>query len=342
MSNSNSPNSPRPSSTSRLLSIIIPLFNESGNILRLHEDVVRAMEALGEDFEIILVNDGSTDQSGCMIDELALQDGRVQALHFGRNMGQTSAVMAGIDQAQGDVLILMDGDLQNDPADIGKLLAVLEDGYDVCSGWRKQRKDHPLKRTLPSRVANWLISKISGVRLHDYGCSLKAYRREVIKNINLYGEMHRFIPIYAALLGARVAEIPVEHRPRLHGASNYGLERVGKVILDLIVVKFLMKYSQKPMHVFGGFGLLCLLASVLTFVLMLWFKFFGDKSFIATPLPILCALFGMIGVNAILMGLIAEMLMRTWFESQNKKPYLISKPRPLPRRTASCDAPEKG
>ncbi len=340
MSTSNSLDAPQPSHPGRLLSVIIPLYNESGNLPRLYEDVVRALEDLGEDFELILVNDGSTDDSGCMIDELAMEDRRVQALHFGRNMGQTSAVMAGIDQAEGDVLILMDGDLQNDPADIGKLLAVLEDGYDVCSGWRKQRKDHRLKRTLPSRVANWLISKISGVRLHDYGCSLKAYRRDVIKNINLYGEMHRFIPIYAALLGARVAEIPVEHRPRQHGASNYGLERVGKVILDLIVVKFLMKYSQKPMHVFGGFGLLCLLASVLTFVLMLWFKFFGDKSFIATPLPILCALFGMIGINAILMGLIAEMLMRTWFESQNKKPYLISKPRPLPRPTASCDAEE--
>jgi glycosyltransferase involved in cell wall biosynthesis len=309
--------------TPRRLSIVVPVYNEHENLKPLHAATVKAMEKLGASFELILINDGSKDSSGEVMDALAMQDARVLAAHLGRNSGQTAAIMAGIEMAQGDIVIIMDADLQNDPADIGKLLVKIDEGYDVSSGWRKNRKDHPLKRNLPSRAANWLISRISGVHLHDYGCSLKAYRRDIIKNVNLYGEMHRFIPIYAALLGAKVAEIPVSHRSRTHGTSKYGLERVGKVLLDLLVVKFLMKYSQKPMHIFGSFGLLCLAGSVASFLYMLYLKFFAATTFIETPLPLLTVLFAMIGVNALFMGIIAEMIMRTWFESQNKKTYNI-------------------
>ena len=232
-------------------------------------------------------------------------------------------MMAGIDAASGDILIPMDGDLQNDPSDIPRLLAKLDEGYDVVSGWRNDRKDASIKRKLPSKIANWLISKISGVHLHDYGCTLKAYKRDVIKDVKLYGEMHRFIPIYACWLGGKVAEIPVTHHPRIHGQSKYGLERIIKVILDLILVKFMAKYSQKPMYVFGGFGLFSVLLSFLCFALMLCYKFFGNKSFVETPLPMLAVLFFLMGFVCILMGFIAEMLMRTYFESQGKATYLI-------------------
>ena len=242
----------------KLLSVVVPLYNEADNILPLYEKVTGIAPSLGCDLEMILVNDGSTDGSRAILDTLASRDERVKVIHFRRNFGQTTAIMAGIDYSSGEVLIPMDGDLQNDPQDIPKLLAKLQEGYQVCSGWREDRKDHALKRNLPSRIANWLISTISGVHLHDYGCSLKAYRREVIKGVKLYGEMHRFIPIYATWQGARVAEIPVAHHPRIHGKSKYGLERTFKVILDLIVVKFLAQYAQKPIYVFGAFGLFSL------------------------------------------------------------------------------------
>lgn len=318
----------------RLLSVVVPIYNERENLEPLHEATVRALEGIGETFEILLVNDGSKDGSNAVIDAIATGDPRVHAVHLGRNSGQTAAIMAGVHLARGEVIVIMDADLQNDPKDIRKLLKEIDAGYDVCSGWRKNRKDHPIKRNLPSRAANWLISKISGVHLHDYGCSLKAYRADILKNIDLYGEMHRFIPIYAKLLGARVTETVVSHRSRAHGSSKYGLERVGKVLLDLIVVKFLMKYSQKPMHIFGSFGLLCLLCSLFSFGIMLYLKFFDNMAFIVTPLPLLSVLFAMIGVNAIFMGLIAEMLMRTWYESQNKKTYHIVR---LTSRTLRLD-----
>ncbi|MBM3124782.1 MAG: glycosyltransferase family 2 protein, partial [Chloroflexi bacterium] len=225
-----------PSEPVRLLSVIVPLFNEADNINPLYEKMVGITPSLDCDLEMIFINDGSVDGSRAILDDLASRDRRVKVIHFRRNFGQTTAIMAGIDYSSGDVLIPMDGDLQNDPRDIPKLLAKLQEGYQVCSGWREDRKDHPLKRNLPSRIANRLISTISGVKLHDYGCSLKAYRREVIKGVKLYGEMHRFIPIYATWQGARVAEVPVAHHPRIHGKSKYGLERTVKVILDLIVV----------------------------------------------------------------------------------------------------------
>ena len=306
-----------------MLSIIIPVFNEAENLPVLHENLEAVLNALGREYEVILVNDGSTDDSGAVLTALTNQNPRFKVVSFVRNFGQTAAMMAGIDHSQGDIIIPMDADLQNDPEDIPLLLAKLDEGYDVCSGWRQDRKDHAIKRNLPSRFANKLISTISGVRLHDYGCSLKAYRREVIKDVKLYGEMHRFIPIYANWMGARVTEIPVKHHSRLHGESNYGLNRTFKVILDLIVIQFMARYMQKPIHFFGGFGLINLALSFLTFGWMLSLKLFWDTSFSITPLPMLIILFFLIGLQSIFFGLLAEIQMRTYYESQNKDAYQI-------------------
>jgi glycosyltransferase involved in cell wall biosynthesis len=282
------------------------------------------MTGLARPWEVIFINDGSIDGSAAILQELAQQDEKVKVIHFKRNFGQTAAMMAGIDYARGDILISMDGDLQNDPGDIPQFLAKLDAGYDVCSGWRRDRKDAALKRNLPSRIANFLISHISGLHLHDYGCSLKAYKKEVIKGVKLYGEMHRFIPIYASWQGAQVTEIPVTHHPRRHGVSKYGLERTVKVILDLIVVKFLASYAQKPIYVFGFVGLLNILIAMVAAGASLYYKFFGGKSFIATPLPLLFAMAVITGVMCILMGLLAEIVIRTYYESQNKPVYLIA------------------
>ncbi|MHC1790738.1 glycosyltransferase family 2 protein [Solidesulfovibrio sp.] len=306
-----------------ILSIIIPLYNEQDNIEPLYAQLDAILPTLGQTYEIILVNDGSSDDTRSRIDALAARDQRVRVVHLRRNFGQTPAMMAGIDMARGHILIPMDGDLQNDPADIPKLLAKLDEGYDVVSGWRKDRKDNPIKRNLPSRIANRLISFISGVSLHDYGCSLKAYRRDIIKGVKLYGEMHRFIPIHAAWQGARVTEVGVTHHPRIHGESKYGMERTIKVILDLMTVKFLDKYSQKPMYLFGGFGLASMACSMFFFFFMLFCKFALNKSFIETPLPLAVVMFLLIGIMAIFMGLIAEILMRTYHESQDKPTYLV-------------------
>lgn len=280
-------------------------------------------------WEVIFINDGSSDGSWQILDQLAEGHRQVKIIHFKRNFGQTAALMAGIDFARGDVLIPMDGDLQNDPADIPRFLSKLDEGYDVCSGWRQDRQDSNLKRKIPSRIANFLISRISGVYLHDYGCSLKAYRKEVIKGVKLYGEMHRFIPIYASWQGARVTEIPVTHHARLHGTSKYGLERTVKVILDLIVVKFLAQYAQKPIYVFGSVGLASFLIALVAASASLYYKFFGNKSFISTPLPLLFVLTSITGVMCILMGLLAEIIIRTYYESQNKPVYLIAEKRNL-------------
>ena len=306
-----------------MLSIIIPLYNEEDNIEPLYAKLDAVLGSLGHPYEVILVNDGSTDETRSRIDAVAVRDERVRVVHLRRNFGQTPAMMAGIDAARGDILIPMDGDLQNDPVDIPRLLAKLDEGFDVVSGWRKDRKDNPIKRNLPSRMANALISFISGVRLHDYGCSLKAYRRDIIKGVKLYGEMHRFIPIHAAWQGARVTEVSVTHHPRIHGASKYGIERTLKVILDLMTVKFLDKYAQKPMYLFGGFGLGSIALSMLFFVFMLYCKIFLNKSFIETPLPLAVVMFMLIGIIAVFMGLIAEILMRTYHESQDKPTYIV-------------------
>jgi glycosyltransferase involved in cell wall biosynthesis len=312
-----------------MLSIIAPVYNEVDNLPLLHQRVSAAMHSLGQEWELILVNDGSCDGSADMLDRLAEQDPAVKVVHFKRNFGQTAAMMAGIDYARGDIIIPMDADLQNDPEDIPLLLAKLDEGYDVCSGWRKNRQDNALRRNLPSRIANWLISKISGVHLHDYGCSLKAYRRDVIKGVKLYGEMHRFIPIYASWYGARVAEIAVNHYARQFGQSNYGLERIIKVVLDLAVVKFLDHYAQKPMYVFGGFGVANFAVAMLAGVWALYLKFFEHTSLIETPLPLLVVMAFITGFMCILMGLLAELVTRTYHESQNKSVYLVKATRNL-------------
>jgi glycosyltransferase involved in cell wall biosynthesis len=306
-----------------MLSITVPIYNEEDSIPVLCERLVRELEAIGRPFEIILVNDGSSDGSERALAQAAARDPRIKVVNFRRNFGQTAAMMAGINYASGDIIIPMDGDLQNDPADIAKLLAKLDEGFDVVSGWRKDRKDHAIRRNLPSRIANGLISSISGVHLHDYGCSLKAYRRDVLKGVKLYGEMHRFIPIYASWEGGKVAEVPVTHHARVHGESKYGIERVFKVVLDLIVVKFLARYANKPIYVFGGFGFAMFGLSFLAGLLALYLKFFQGVSFILTPLPLLVVMLFMMGGMSVLMGLLAEIIMRTYYESQGKEVYLV-------------------
>lgn len=305
------------------LSIIIPVFNEQDNIPALRERLISSLEEISVPFEVVLVNDGSTDASEVRLAEVARADERFKVVNLRRNFGQTAAMMAGIDHARGDIIVPMDGDLQNDPADIAPLLAKLAEGYDVVSGWRRDRKDAPLSRNLPSRIANRLISVISGVHLHDYGCSLKAYRRAVIKDVKLYGEMHRFVPIYATWQGARVAEIPVAHHPRLHGKSNYGLERILKVVLDLVVVKFLSRYATKPIYVFGGFGIVSVAVAVAAGLYAAWLKFAEGISFILTPLPLLAVMAFITGIMSVLMGLLAELIVRTYYESQGKPVYLV-------------------
>jgi glycosyltransferase involved in cell wall biosynthesis len=284
-----------------------------------------ALTPLPHSFEIILVNDGSRDGTEARLVEAAKRDPRIRVLNFRSNKGQTAAMMAGMDYAVGKVIVPMDGDLQNDPADIARLLEKLDEGFDVVSGWRKDRQDHAIKRNLPSRIANTIISRVSGVHLHDYGCSLKAYRRDALEGVKLYGEMHRFVPIYAAWNGARVGEIPVRHHPRLHGDSKYGLERVFKVVLDLLVVKFLFRYASKPIYLFGGFGLFSILCALLAGLWAIGLKLFNDVSLILTPLPLFAVFLGAVGVLSILMGLLAEMLNRTYHESQSKAVYRVAR-----------------
>jgi len=278
---------------------------------------------------LIFINDGSTDASDDILEELADEDQRIRVIHFQRNLGQTAAMMAGFDHAQGEVIIPLDGDGQNDPADIAKMLELIDQGADVVSGWRKDRQDDYIQRNVPSILANKLISFVSGVRLHDFGCSLKAYKRQVVQGIRLYGEMHRFLPIYASWHGAKISEVVVNHHPRKTGSSKYGLERVVKVLLDLLVVKFLERAAAKPMYVFGGCGIFSLAISLATFIWMLVLKFQENVSFILTPLPLIIVMTFMIAMMCILLGLLAEMITRTFYESQGKPIYNIRSTRNL-------------
>jgi glycosyltransferase involved in cell wall biosynthesis len=305
------------------VSVFLPVYNEEDNIDRLNVQLTDALEALGRSYEVIYIDDGSTDRSLARLRDIATRDSRVRVISLRRNYGQTAAMSAGIDNARGSVLIPMDADLQNDPADIGRLLDKLDEGYDVVSGWRKDRKDKWLTRRLPSRVANTLISKLSGVDLHDYGCSLKAYRREVLAGVKLYGEMHRFIPIYAGWVGARVTEIPVTHHARSAGASKYGLSRTIKVLFDLITIKFLSTYLTKPLYLFGTAGLVCLAISLLSFAFALYYRFVEGVHLNRMPLATLSMIMFAMGVQFIFMGLLAEMIVRTYHESQDKPTYLI-------------------
>jgi glycosyltransferase involved in cell wall biosynthesis len=306
-----------------VISVVVPVYDEAETLVSLFEEVTDALLGLREPWEILFVDDGSSDGTPRILRELAGKADNVRVLTLRRNYGQTAALMAGIDHARGDVVVVIDGDGQNDPADIPALLDQLARGYDVVSGWRRERADAKLRRVIPSRLANRLISRLSGVALHDYGCSLKVYRREIIRSIRLYGEMHRFIPIYASWQGARVTEIPVNHRPRSTGRSKYGLERVFKVVLDLMVVQFLGRYETKPIYVFGGFGFLCWGVSALSAGYAFYRKLFDATDFILTPLPLLSVMAFMTGVMSILMGFLAELLVRTYYESQQKAPYSI-------------------
>lgn len=307
-----------------LVSIVIPIFNEMKNVPTLHEQLLQAMQAGDRRWEVVYVDDGSRDGSLQALEVLAASDpGRVLVVALRRNFGQTAAISAGIDYSNGGIIVLMDGDLQNDPADIPMLLDELDAGYDLVSGWRKYRKDNFFTRTLPSRIANGIISRVTGVHLHDYGCTLKAYRREVLTGFRLYGEMHRFIPAYAGHVGARIKEVPVQHRPRQHGESKYGLERTVKVVLDLFTVKFLSGYMSKPIYLFGGTGLFFGGVGVLGLLYLFYRKLLYGAGVVSSPVFLLSALLFLLGVLAVLLGLIAEMMVRTYHESQSKPIYNV-------------------
>ncbi len=306
------------------LSVVIPLYNEQENVKDLHDRLKTVLDRLGMEYEIIYVDDGSTDNTLSILEEIQAGDPAVMILSFRRNFGQTAAFAAGFDFAKGDIVITMDGDLQNDPNDIPKLLELIKTN-DLVSGWRKKRRDPFFSRRLPSMVANWLISKVTGVKLHDYGCSLKAYRRDVIKNLRLYGEMHRFIPAVASWYGVRVAEVETTHHPRLRGKSKYGITRTIKVVLDLITIKFLQSFSTKPLQFFGSFGMA---GGFLGFLILLYLsieKIFLGKPIGGRPLLLLGALLVIVGIQFIGMGLLGEMIVRVYHETQRKPIYVLKK-----------------
>lgn len=305
------------------LSIVIPIYNEEENIEPLCREIREALEGLGLEYEILAIEDGSTDDSFTVLKRVHEEEPRVRVIRFRRNFGQTAAFAAGFDAARGEMIVTLDADLQNDPADIPRLLAKLEEGYDVVSGWRTERRDPFLTRRFPSMVANWLISEITGVRLHDYGCSLKAYRHEVVKNIRLYGELHRFIPALASWMGVQVTEVPVNHRPRKFGQTKYGLSRTIRVLLDLLTVRFLLSYSTRPIQIFGLLGFLFfgiggLLLAYLGFVRLVLQQPIADR-----PLVLLAILLTMVGVQLVTMGLLGELVVRTYHESQGKPIYAV-------------------
>lgn len=319
------------------LSVIVPVFNESEGLRPFFDHLVSTLDTLSVPAEIVFADDGSSDGSGDILDEFARMDSRVTVVHLRRNYGQTAAMMAAIQRSVGDVIVPMDADGQNDASDIARLLAKLDEGYDVVSGWRKEREDKALTRRLPSVIANRLISRVIGVPLQDYGCTMKAYRREVIEDVRLYGEMHRFIPIYAYWEGARVTELPVRHHPRRFGKSKYGLGRVARVVLDLLLLVFLDRASDRPIQFFGKFGLVALGISFGAFAWALVLKAFYSTSLIQTPLPLLAATFGLSGVMFLLLGMLAEVQARTYYESRGRAPYKI---RSVVRHEAAANVPE--
>ena len=310
--------------TTIYLSVIVPVFNEEENIPILHENITHVLGQLGETYEILYVDDGSTDGTFFQLKRLVEKDLHIHVVRLSRNFGQTAAISAGIDHSRGEILVFMDGDLQNDPIDIPRLLEKIDEGYEVVSGWRKKRKDAQISRKLPSILANRLISKVTGVQLHDYGCTLKAYRREIFQHTRLYGEMHRFIPAYAALSGASVTEIEVTHHPRRFGVSKYGISRTVRVILDLITLKFLGSFGTKPLYAFGIPGLISLILGMLLGILLLVRKITPPQIRIhRNPLLSISIYFLGMGMQSIMLGLLAELLMRTYHESQQKSTYVV-------------------
>ena len=304
------------------VSVVVPLLNEQDNINPLHEQITEAL-AENYNYEIIYIDDGSNDNSLNLLTQIQKSDPRVRVICFRKNFGQTAALSAGFSHAQGEIIVALDADLQNDPADIPKIISKLNEGFDVVSGWRKKRQDKALTRRLPSKIANWLISTITGVKLHDYGCTLKAYRKEVLVQTKLYGEMHRFIPALASWNGAKIAEVIVNHRSRTAGTAKYGLARTWKVLLDLITVNFLGSFSTKPIYVFGGLGLLSALGSIIFGFIVMYQKISNGVDISGNPLLIVTAVSIIATIQFILMGLLAELLVRTYHESQNRPTYVI-------------------
>ena len=327
------------------LSVVVPVYNEAESLPSLHADLQKSLDALGEAFEILYVDDGSRDDSFAILTQFAQTNSNVKVIRFRRNFGQTAAMTAGMDAARGQIIVPLDADGQNDPADIARLLEKIDQGYDVVSGWRKKRQDH-IWRKIPSRVANGLISRVTGVALHDYGCSLKAYRASILKDVALYGEMHRFIPAYAAMAGGRVTEIAVDHHPRQHGQSKYGFGRIQKVALDLLVARFLGKFEQKPIYFFGGGALRAWALGVL-----LWIIAFAQKAsplvndllggppvsrhINSNPLFYIGILLFVAGLQLLMMGLLAEMNMRIYYENGAKSTYIVAETRNLDGAVAS-------
>jgi len=306
------------------ISVVIPVYNEAENLRLLFQAIMEALDGIS--YEIIFVDDGSKDGSVEILFEIAQEaSDMVSVIQFRRNFGQTAAIAAGIDYSAGEIIVLLDADLQNDPADIPMLVEKIAEGYDVVSGWRVDRKDALITRTIPSRMANWLISTVTGVKLHDYGCTLKAYRREVFEGFRLYGEMHRFIPAYAVSVGARITEVPVQHHPRRFGETKYGLSRTIKVLLDLFTVKFLISYGHKPIYLFGGAGILLIVPSALILLFLIVRRLWIGISILGSPLLQLSTMTMIMGFQSILMGLIAELLVRIYHESQAKPTYSIRK-----------------
>jgi glycosyltransferase involved in cell wall biosynthesis len=305
------------------ISIVIPLLNEADNIFPLYHDLKRTLEECGRAWEVIFVDDGSTDQTFHNLTKLHHSDAHIRVIRLRRNFGQSAALMAGFDHARGEVVVALDGDLQNDPKDIPLLLQKLDEGYDVVSGWRVHRQENFWRRRLPSQVANWLISKTTGTYLHDYGCTLKAYRAEVIKEVRLYGEMHRFLPALLAGGGARIAEIPVHHRPRLYGKSKYGISRTIRVLFDLLTVKFFLSFLTKPLQIFGLIGLVTSLLGFILGIHLVCLKFWWGESIGQRPLLSLAVLLMVVGVQFICMGILAEIQIRAYHESSHKPLYAV-------------------
>jgi glycosyltransferase involved in cell wall biosynthesis len=307
-----------------MISVVIPIHNEEPALLPLYDRLTRVMETVQKPYEVLFVDDASSDRSFELLANLSETDGRLKVIRLRRNFGQTAALAAGFDEAQGDIIISLDGDLQHEPEDIPALLAKIDEGYDIASGWRKNRLDNAVTRKIPSRIANWLMSKASGVDLRDFGTTFKAYRAEVLKDINLYGELHRFIPALASFYGARVAEVPIRNAPRLNGGSHYGIGRTFRVLFDIITIKFLLKYFTRPMHFFGmlGLGGVTVGGSILTYLLI--YKLLGNELVIQHgPLLIAGALLFLTGLLMFCTGLLGELLMRTYFESQGRRIYAV-------------------
>jgi glycosyltransferase involved in cell wall biosynthesis len=315
------------------VSVVVPVYNEVDNLRILHGSLTAALSR--REYSLVFVDDGSSDGSLSVLSELAVEDPEhVRLVELRRNFGQTAAIAAGIDHSDGEIIVLIDADMQNDPADIPNMLEKIEQGYDVVSGWRVDRQDRLLTRKIPSRAANWLISRVTGVKLHDYGCTLKAYRREVLQGFRLYGEMHRFIPAYAGSVGARIIEMPVRHHPRLHGKTKYGLDRTTKVLLDLFTVKFLISYAVKPIYLFGGTGIALILPSLGVLLYLLVRRLTIGTAVLSSPLFQTSTMLIILGFQSILMGFIAELLVRTYHESQAKPTYSI-------RRTLNIPSPSE-